>query len=84
MALDVFLSRPCTAPSRMRNCSGPCEYWGCLARVRVKRWGTRKGEPGNTRELGMGGPKKQKGYLASFFGNACLDLGSVLCLALLL
>lgn len=33
---------------------------------------------------GEGGPTKQQGYLISFFGNACPDLGSVLCLALLL
>lgn len=41
----------------------------------------RKREPGDPREPalwyrdGVGGPKKQEGYLTSFFGNACLDLG---------
>lgn len=26
------LPRPCTAPSRMKSCSGPCESWGCVVR----------------------------------------------------
>lgn len=33
------LPRPCTAPSRMKNCSGPCEFWGCVVGVGIRHGG---------------------------------------------